>query len=102
MVSKSDFLHFLRGFSQNADDQFVDSARLRTFKAEDIMTRGLAKLDKREPIRTVIDIFKINRFHAIPIVDGEELIGIVTTYDIIKRIAEEPVKPGDYTSALNS
>lgn len=102
IISKSDFLHFIRGFSHNADDQFVDSARLRTFKAEDIMTRGLVKLDKRDPIRTVIDLFKINRFHAIPITDGEELIGIVTTYDIIKRIAEEPVNPGDYASALNS
>ncbi len=101
IISKSDFLHFMRGFSQNADDQFVDSARLRTFKAEDIMTQGLAKLDKREPIRAAIDIFKINRFHAVPIIDGEELVGIVTTYDIIKRIAEEPVKPSDYNSATN-
>lgn len=102
MISKSDFLHFMRGYSQNAEDQFVDSARLRTFKAEDIMTRGLAKLDHRDPIRSAIDIFKINRFHAVPILDGEELVGIVTTYDIIKKIADEPVNPGDYQTALPS
>ena len=96
MISKSDFLHFMRGYSQNAEDQFVDNARLRVFKAEDIMTRGLAKLHPMDPIRSAIDIFKINRFHALPIVDGDTLVGIVTTYDIIKQIADEPVKPGDY------
>jgi acetoin utilization protein AcuB len=34
IISKSDFLHFLRGFNRNAEDRFVNEARLRVYNAE--------------------------------------------------------------------
>jgi CBS domain-containing protein len=36
----------------------------------------------------------VNRFHAIPVVKEDELVGIVTTYDIIRTLAGENVSPG--------
>jgi CBS domain-containing protein len=33
----------------------------------------------------------VNRFHAIPVVDNEELVGIVTTFDIIKSLNNEEI-----------
>jgi acetoin utilization protein AcuB len=93
IISKSDFLHFLRGFSPNDEDRFVNYARLRAFSAEDIMTKGLAKLDPDDRINVALEIFLVNRFHAIPVVKNEELVGIVTTYDIIKTLANQPVTP---------
>ncbi|MDX1665797.1 MAG: CBS domain-containing protein [Saprospiraceae bacterium] len=39
IISKSDFLHFLRGFNRNEEDRFVNDARLRVYNAEDIMTK---------------------------------------------------------------
>ncbi len=91
MISKSDFLHFLRGFSRNDEDRFVNYARLRVYTAEDIMTTGLAKLSPDERINVALEIFMANRFHAIPVVDGKELVGIVTTFDIIKELASEEI-----------
>jgi acetoin utilization protein AcuB len=96
IISKTDFLHFLHGFKGNDMDKFIDETRLRSWKAEEIMTRGLAKIDSKEPIRTVLDVFLVNRFHAIPIVDNDELVGIVTTFDVIKALANEPMKLSDY------
>jgi acetoin utilization protein AcuB len=91
IISKSDFLHFLRGFSPNDEDRFVNFARLRAYNAEDIMTKGIAKLDPEDRINVALEIFLVNRFHAIPVVKDEDLVGIVTTYDIIRTLATESV-----------
>lgn len=96
IISKTDFVHFLHGFKGNEMDRFIDETRLRSWKAEEIMTKGLAKVDSSEPIRNVLEVFMVNRFHAIPIVDDEQLVGIVTTFDLIKMIANEPITLEDY------
>jgi len=91
IISKTDFMHFLRGFSRNEEDRFVNYARLRAYTAEDIMTKGLAKLGPNERINVALDVFMTNRFHAIPVVEEGDLVGIVTTFDVIKALAEEDI-----------
>jgi acetoin utilization protein AcuB len=99
IVSKTDFLHFLRGFKSNEMDKFIDETRLRSWKAEEIMTKGLAKVESTDPIRTALEVFLVNRFHAIPVVDNDELVGIVTTFDVIKAIEDEPIPLENYKKA---
>lgn len=92
LVSRTDFTYFMRGFNRNEEDRFVNEARLRAYKASDIMTTGLAKVNPEDRINVALEIFMINRFHAIPVVEEEDkLVGIVTTYDIIKTLAREEV-----------
>ncbi|HRD79934.1 MAG TPA: CBS domain-containing protein [Saprospiraceae bacterium] len=94
LVSKTDFLHFIRGFNQNEEDRFVNEARMRAYTAHDIMTTGLAKLNPNDRINVALELFMVNRFHAIPIVaEGNELVGILTTFDIIKAVSQEEVTP---------
>ena len=91
LISKSDFLHFTRGFHRSEEDQFVNDARLRAYNAEDLMTEGLAKLEEEDRINVALEIFLANRFHAIPVVKENELVGILTTYDVIQALAKETV-----------
>lgn len=93
MISKTDFMYFMRGFNRNDEDRFVNEARLRAYNAEDLMTIGLAKVTPDERINVVLEIFKENRFHAIPVVENNELVGIITTFDIISTLADEKVSP---------
>lgn len=93
IISKTDFLHFMRGFSRNDEDRFVNYARLRAYSAEDIMTKGLAKLTPDDRINVALEIFLANRFHAIPVTENNDLVGIVTTFDIIKALAVEEISP---------
>ncbi|MCB9081099.1 MAG: CBS domain-containing protein [Lewinellaceae bacterium] len=93
IISKTDFLHFMRGFSRNDEDRFVNYARLRAYSAEDIMTKGLAKLTPNDRINVALEIFLANRFHAIPVTENNDLVGIVTTFDIIKALAVEEISP---------
>lgn len=92
LISKSDFLHFLRGMETTPYDKLVEKSRLDHYKAEDIMTTGLATLEPNERLNVALQLFNENLFHAIPIVEGEELVGILTTFDIIRALVEEDNK----------
>lgn len=87
LISKTDLLAFLKGSSQVIDSTMANRVRLKHNCAEDIMTTGIAKLSPNDHISTAIEVFKENLFHAIPIVEGEELVGILTTYDIIAALS---------------
>ncbi len=93
IVSKTDLLYFMRGYHLNDEDRFVNEARLRAFTAEEIMTKGMAKIGPHDRISVALEIFLANRFHAIPVVENDELVGIVTTFDVIKALAGEIVTP---------
>ncbi len=89
IVSKSDYLFFKRGFNDQSTDNRIDEFRMKTHKVEDIMTKGIAKLEPHERIGVAVEVFKENLFHAIPIVKEGKLVGIITTFDIIRKLSEE-------------
>lgn len=86
MVSKSDFLFFRKGFSDE-HTKLEDEVRMNNFTAKDIMTKRLAKLELSDKINVALEVFKENLFHALPVVDGDKIVGIVSTFDIIKKLA---------------
>lgn len=88
IISKTDYLYFVRGFTQNEEDRFVNESRLKAYTADEIMTTGMAKVEPADRINVALEVFKINRFHAIPVIENEELVGIVTTHDIICALSE--------------
>jgi acetoin utilization protein AcuB len=89
ILSKSDFLYFLRGYTNNDIDRFIEAAKLRAFKVEEVMKKELVTLKPSHAIKEALDIFEDNKFHCIPIVEEEELKGIVTPLDIIKALNAE-------------
>jgi len=89
IVSKSDYLFFKRGFNDQTTDNRIDEFRLKTRRVKDIMTKGIAKLEPTDRIGVALEVFKENLFHAIPVVDDGNLVGMITTFDIIKKLSEE-------------
>ncbi|MBK8969355.1 MAG: CBS domain-containing protein [Saprospiraceae bacterium] len=92
IISKSDFQHFTGGLNHASEQEIAQL--LANKKAEDIMTKGLGKLEPDDRINVALEIFSKNWFHALPVVKNDELIGIVTTQDVIKAIInEKPREP---------
>lgn len=89
MVSKSDFLLLKHGYVNEDGQKVVESLANDKTLVKQIMVKGIAKLEPSDRINTALEIFKENIFHAIPVVQNELLVGIVTTYDIIKALANE-------------
>lgn len=86
ILSKSDYLFFRRGTSRDRTLSSFDKVRIHNHKTKEIMTTGVATLQKDDRISVAIELFHENYFHCIPIVENGELEGILTPYDIIKFI----------------
>ena len=71
-------------------------AELAETHARDIMTGGVAKVEPTDTVGTAASLFMLNRFHALPVVQGKKIVGIVTTLDLIKLIDTEQVELKDY------
>ena len=98
IISKSDFSAYYSGMSRHFEDRFINDTLLQLHKAEEIMTKRLAKVESTDQIAVVIEVFKENILHALPVVDNDELVGIVTIHDIIKLISREKIHDSDYKS----
>jgi len=98
IVSKSDYLFFKRGFTDNGLNEKLDQYRLKTHTVGNIMTKGVATLNTDSKINVALEIFKENLFHAIPIMEDDRLVGIVSTYDIIKTLADDKEATMTYES----
>lgn len=96
IVSKSDVDLFYHGYSKGKQAD-IEKELLKDTRIDEIMQTGLAKLEPSDSIRTAIEVFKLNRFHALPIVEKKQgLVGIVTTHDIILLLSKEAVDLKDY------
>jgi len=96
IISMSDYLFFRRGFLDNRDDEKIEDIRMNNYEVSFIMTKGLAVMSSDERINVALEIFKENLFHAIPIVDGGTLVGIITTHDIIMNLAKDNEAYAEY------
>jgi CBS domain-containing protein len=97
LISKTDFLLFKRGFIDFSTEAKYDLFRLKTHFAKEIMTKGLAKLESTDKINVALEIFKKNILHALPVVDDGQLVGMVTTHDIIRHLADDRSAVNQYT-----
>lgn len=89
IVSKTDFEHFMGGASHYEEDRFVNQLRLERTLVSEIMVKRLGKLAPDDRINVAIEIFLINRFHALPVVEDGELVGIITPFDLMNALAKQ-------------
>jgi CBS domain-containing protein len=89
IVSFSDILRVSFGDTFNTDERTVDATLDHTLKLEDIMAKNPIHLQESATIREAAEILSQGNFHAVPIVHGTKLVGIVTTTDLIKYLLDQ-------------
>lgn len=89
LISKTDFEHFMGGSSHYSEDRFVNDLRLERTTAKEIMTTRLGKVSSDDRINVALEVFLVNRFHALPVVDNGELVGIITPFDIMTALSKQ-------------
>ena len=50
----------------------------------EVMTRDLVTVDPDTPLKIVSDILMENLFHSLPVVSKDKIVGIITTFDLLK------------------
>ena len=82
MISKIDLLQ-LSSIKESMDAESYEAIRVDDFMTSDILT-----LRADDSVGLAADIFMNNIFHAVPVVEEDKLVGIVTTQDVIKYAFE--------------
>jgi CBS domain-containing protein len=95
IISEVDILkvtHCVGLLHSKIDIKFNDDI-LNSILAEEIMSKNTVTLAPSDPVSKAAVLFSSNKFHALPVVDGEKLVGILTTFDLIEYAYNERLKP---------
>ncbi len=91
IISKEDVFKLSYVLSLQTTGKTYSEKEYRSLKAADIMTRYPVTLDPDDTVGLAADIFLANKFHALPIVEDEQLMGLVTTHDLLAYRFGEPI-----------
>ena len=86
MISWGDMLRISYGDAFGQSEESVDVTLDHTFEIEDIMTKDIRSIDSSHSIRDAAVALSESHFHALPVVSGKDLVGIVTTKDLIQYL----------------
>lgn len=89
MLSYTDLLRISFADATDDDDDSVESVVYNMFTIEQVMASNLVKVSSNVTIKEVAEILAKKEFHALPVVDDEKLVGIVTTTDLINYLIEQ-------------
>lgn len=54
------------------------------YQVKHMMTKNPITIEPEDTLGLAADIFQSNKFRALPVVDSDELVGIVTPYDLMQ------------------
>jgi CBS domain-containing protein len=83
MVSLVDFMYHISGAGLSDNHEVY-----KTLKVKDIMSSNPFYVNTDATVKEVASVLKEGRFRAIPVLDNNKVIGIVSTADIIKHFLD--------------
>jgi CBS domain-containing protein len=89
MLSYTDLLRISFADSVYDDADHVDSIVYNMFSIEQVMVKKIISIKPSNSIKEVAEILAKSEFHALPVVDKNELVGIVTTTDLINYLLKQ-------------
>lgn len=89
MLSYTDLLRISFADAVDEEEETVDAIVYNMFTIGQVMARNLTSVSSTTTIKEVAEILSVKEFHAIPVVDNEKLVGIVTTTDLINYLLEQ-------------
>ncbi len=89
MLSYTDLLRISFADAVDEEDDSVDTVVYNMFSIEQVMAKNLVSVPSTTTIKEVAEILATKEFHALPVVDDDKLVGIVTTTDLINYLIEQ-------------
>lgn len=94
IISSRDILEFIAALP--ADPEAVSGGQehgiLDDHTVEEAMTRGpLTTVDPEAPANRAAEIMQAEHIHRLPVVSGDRLVGIISTTDVVKAVAQKKI-----------
>ena len=83
MLSYTDLLRISFADAVYEDEETIDTMVYNMFSIEQVMAKNLICVSSSTYIKDVAEILSKREFHAIPVCDNGNLVGMVTTTDLI-------------------
>jgi CBS domain-containing protein len=89
MLSLTDLLRisFADGAYEDEDD--IESVVYEMFTLSQVMAKKIKSVSPQTSIKEVAELLAAREFHAVPVVEQGDLVGIVTTTDLIKYLLKQ-------------
>lgn len=88
LLSYADLLRISYVDAVDDDAQEIDSTVYNLFTLQQVMTKDLVVVSPETTIKETAQILSKSEFHALPVCEGNVLVGIVTTTDLVAYLAE--------------
>ena len=86
MLSRMDYNRILSChllFNPERNESY-NQRNLQSLQVEDVMNKSVVTIKANDSLTKAANLFRENHFHALPVINEEnELIGIITTYDLL-------------------
>ncbi len=87
MISKTDLDRI--SFVDNFEGGAVSTEMYDALSIEQIMTKDVTAVQKDQTVLDAAKILSRNEFHALPVVEENTIVGIVTTTDLLKYLIKQ-------------
>lgn len=84
MLSMNDLLRISFADGAYREEGDIKSDIYEMFSIKQLMVRTPETVSPKNTIREVTSLLTNRKFHALPVVDGDEIVGMVTTTDLLK------------------
>lgn len=89
IISKTDYVKIRHMLATTWSGETICQDMYKDMIAEDIMSRDPLTVEPGDTIGLAADIFRSNALHALPVVEDGELVGIVTSHDLLTYAYQE-------------
>lgn len=89
MLSYNDLMRISFVDSTDDEGETVETTVYDMFSIESVMTKKVVSVSPETSIKNVAEIFTQREFHALPVVKNDNLVGIVTTTDVVRYLLEQ-------------
>ncbi|TQD40672.1 CBS domain-containing protein [Haloflavibacter putidus] len=89
MLSYTDLLRISFADAVDEDEDTIETTVYDMFSIEQVMVSNVISVKPDNTIKEVAEILAEKEFHALPVVENDKLVGIVTTTDLIKYLLEQ-------------
>lgn len=84
MLSYNDLLRISFADATDDDGDTVETTVYDMFTLEQVMSKQVSFVNASDPIEVAAELFITKDFHALPVLENDKLVGIVTTTDMIR------------------
>lgn len=85
LISATDLLRVSWGDTHKQDPRQVD-ALLDTLTIREVMQEDIVTIQRGDTVRRAAELLSQGAYHSLPVLDGEALVGMVTSTDVIKYL----------------